>query len=577
MTAGPRSTPPSAASAADVDVSRPDGPVPTLAPLRVKAYRRIWGAAVVSHLGTFLQMTAAPWLMFELTGSPFLVSLVTAFLLLPRLLLTLPAGALADVVDRRTLLIVGNLVSGAAVTAMAILAAMDLLGPTLLLVLTLVLGSGTALAMPAFQTLIPDLVPRPLLPQAITLNSGAFNVARAVGPAIGGLLVAGGLVAFSFGANAVSFLFVVGVLLTFPRDDVDAVVGSRRHLLRATAIGVRYARFTPAIRILLVVTAGFTLTAASVQALLAPASEELGLGGLGYGVLWGCMGVGALVGVGTRERARLVLGARMVPGSIVLFGVGGIAVGLAPSPEVAGVGMLVAGVAWVWTLITLNATVQLLAPTWVRSRVVSIYALTVGLQPIGAFLSGLLAEEIGSGRSIAVATAITLVLGIWAVRLDLPVLGEVEEPEPVGVPSPAPHRAPGVPGGRVVVSTTYDVPEDRTEEFLALMRRVRSIRRRTGARRWQLHRDALEPTRFTEHVEHAAWDEHVAQHARLEAADLAVLEAVHGLDRTGRPRTRHLSPVDLAAGGVGRDRAPSFRRGGRPWPAARDRRSRPRR
>jgi MFS family permease len=267
-----------------------DGPVPTLAPLRVPAYRRIWSAAVVSHLGTFLQLTAAPWLMLELTGSAFMVSLVTTFLLLPRLLLTLPAGALADVVDRRTLLIVGNLIGSAAVGAMAVLAYGELLTPSTLLALTLLLGSGTAVAMPAFQTLVPDLVPRPLLPQAITLNSGAFNVARAVGPAIGGALVAAGLVSFSFGLNALSFLVVVGVLLTLPRDQVERAVGqSRRHLLRATAVGVRYARFTRDIRVLLVVTAVFTLTAASVQALLArwPSNSASGVSGsVSCGVRW---------------------------------------------------------------------------------------------------------------------------------------------------------------------------------------------------------------------------------------------------------------------------------------------------
>jgi MFS family permease len=558
----------SAAPAADAGVPaterRAERPVPTLAPLRVPAYRRIWGAAVVSHLGTFLQMTAAPWLMLELTGSAFLVSLVTTFLLLPRLLLTLPAGALADVVDRRTLLIVGNLVAAAAVATMAVLAATDVLDATLLLVLTLVLGSGTAVAMPAFQTLVPDLVPRPLLPQAITLNSGAFNVARAVGPAIGGALVAAGLVAASFGANALSFLVVVSVLLTLPRDDVETVVGSRRHLLRATAVGVRYARFTPSIRILLVVTAGFTLTAASVQALLAPAAAELGVGGVGYGVLWGTFGAGALVGVGTRERARIALGERMVPVSIVAFGVGGVTFGLAPSPVLAGFGLAIGGLAWVWTLITLNATVQLLAPTWVRSRVVSLYALVVGVQPVGAFLAGAVAERAGSGVAIAIATGVTLVLGLWALRLELPVLGEVREPRPAGIEAPDAHRDADV-SGPVVISTTWHVAPEAVDEFLAVMRQVRRVRRRTGARSWQLHRDALVPERFTEVVRHAAWSEHVAQPSRLETGDLAVLERARSFDVDGAPRTRHLVPVDVAV-----------TRPGRRWRAGHDRRSRAR-
>lgn len=543
--------------------SAPEVPVPTLAPLRVPAYRRIWSAAVVSHLGTFLQMTAAPWLMLELTGSAFMVSLVTTFLLLPRLLLTLPAGALADVVDRRTLLIVGNLIGSAAVAAMAVLAGVGTLTPALLLGLTLLLGSGSAIAMPAFQTLVPDLVPRPLLPQAITLNSGAFNVARAVGPALGGLLVAAGLVSASFGLNALSFLVVVAVLLTLPRDQVERVVGqSRRHLLRATAVGVRYARFTRDIRILLLVTAVFTLTAASVQALLAPVVVDLGLGGVAYGLIWGCMGAGALVGVGTRERARIRLGARMVPASILLFGVGGVTLGLAPNGVTAGAGMLLAGLAWVWVLITLNATVQLMAPTWVRSRVVSLYALVVGIQPVGAFLAGALAERTGSGVAVAVATAITLALGVVALRLDLPVLGRVEEPRSAGLEVLDEHLRVEV-RGPTVVTRSWVIDETEVDRFLATMREARRIRRRTGARRWDLHQDALEPQRFTEVVRYAAWDEQVVQRTRLDARDLEVLQRLRDMDVRGAPTTRNLMPVDL-----------DVRRSGPRWRGGRDRRTR---
>jgi hypothetical protein len=503
--------------------------------------------------------------MLEMTGSAFLVSLVTAFLLLPRLLLSLPAGALADSVDRRTLLIVGNLIGSAAVATMAVLAATDALTPALLLGLTLLLGSGTAVAMPAFQTLVPDLVPRTLLPQAITLNSGAFNVARAVGPAIGGGLVAAGLIAASFGLNAASFLVVVAVLLTLPRDQVETVVGARRHLMRATAVGVRYARFTPSIRILLAITGGFALTAASVQALLAPAAAELGLGGIGFGVLWGCFGAGALIGVGTRERARLLLGVRMVPVSIVVFGLGGVTFGLAPNGVVAGGGLLVAGLAWVWVLITLNATVQLLAPTWVRSRVVSLYALVVGVQPVGAFLAGALAERSGSGVAIATATGLTVLVGLAALRLDLPVLGRIEEPESAGLEALDAHRDVEV-SGPILVSRTWQIAADHVPAFLDTMRQARGIRRRTGARSWALHRDALEAGRFTEVVGYAAWDELIAQRTRLDARDLAVLRRLRELDVDGAPRTRHLTEVEL-----------DVTRPGRRWPAVPARRSRPRR
>ncbi len=538
--------PASKVDAGGVGQARPPGdvPVPTLAPLSVPAYRRMWSAAVVSHLGTFLQMTAAPWLMLELTGSAFLVSLVTAFLLLPRLLLTLPAGALADVVDRRTLLIVGNLVGSAAVGTMAVLAAVDRLGPLSILLLTLALGSGSAVAMPAFQTMVPDLVPRPLLPQAITLNSGAFNVARAVGPAIGGALVAAGLVGLAFGLNALSFLVVVGVLFTLPRDQVESAVASPRSLLRATVLGVRYARFTPTIRTLLVITALFTLTAASVQALLAPAAAELGLGGTGFGVLWGAFGVGALVGVALRERARIWLGSRMIPASMMLFGTGGVAFGLSPSPVLAAVGLLLTGLAWVWVLITLNATVQLLAPTWVRSRVVSLYALVVGLQPIGAVLSGALAERTGSGHAIAWTTAATLLAGVRALRLDIPILGRVEEPQSAGLEVLDELRDVEVTGP-VIVRRTWHVAETDLVEFLDTMRRARDIRRRVGARRWELHRDAIREGLFTEVVHYSDWQEHLLQRTRLDTEDLAVLQHLRSLDEDGAPRTRLLVPVDL--------------------------------
>lgn len=520
-----------------------DTPAPTLAPLAVPAYRRMWGAAVVSHLGTFLQMTAAPWVMLELTGSAFLVSLVTTFLLLPRLLLTLPAGALADVVDRRTLLVLGNLIGAVAVGGMAALAAADRLTPELVLGLTLLLGSGSAIAMPAFQTMVPDLVPRSLLPQAITLNSGAFNVARAVGPALGGALVAAGLAALSFGLNAVSFLVVVAVLLTLPGDDVAGVVTSPRRVARETVTGVRFARFAPGIRILLVVTGVFALTAASVQALLAPAADELGLGGTGFGLLWGAFGAGALVGVGLRERARVVLQARMIPVSMAVFGGGGVLFGLAPHPLVAAAGLLFAGLAWVWVLITLNATVQLLAPTWVRSRVVSIYALVVGLQPIGALLSGVLAERTGSGDAIAISTALTLVGAVVAARQDLPVLGRVTEPEPAGLEILEELREVEVTGP-VIVSRTWHVTEDDVDEFLATIRQARVVRRRTGASGWELHRDAIQPGVFTEVVRYPNWDEHLLQRTRLDTEDLDVLRHLRALDVDGAPRSRLLTPFE---------------------------------
>lgn len=526
------------------DAAHGDRPVSALAPLRVEAYRRIWTAAVVSHIGTFLQLTAAPWLMHELTRSPLMVSLVTTALLLPRLLLTVPAGVLSEVVDRRSLLVVGQLTSATAVAAMAGLTALDLITPVALLALTFVLGVGNAIGLPSFQTLVPDLVPRSLLAQAVTLNSAAFNVARAVGPALGGALVGAGLASAAFGANAASYLGVVGVLLTFPRATTE---DSRRPpLLRSAALGMRYARFTRPIRRLLLVAAAFALTAASVQALLpSVVSDDLGLGAAGFGVLYGLFGAGALTGAFTRERGRIRLGRRLLPGSVTAFGVGGVAFGLAPHAVVAGAGLAVAGLTWVWTLTTLNASVQLLAPSWVRGRVVSLYLLAIALQPVGAFVAGAVAEVVGAGTSVALMAGLTVVLGLALVRRDLPVLGQLDEPAPVPDDWVVPTHARVVGGSPIIVATTWDVDPDDLPAFLEAMRELRRQRFRTGATRWSLFRDAYQPHRVTELFTVPDWDEHLAQHARIDGEAAAAIARARSFDRGNGPYTRHLAGLDV--------------------------------
>jgi MFS family permease len=515
----------------------------TFAPLREPAYRRMWGTAVVSNVGTFLQLTAGPWLMNELTRSPFLVALVTTALTLPRLVLTLPAGALADAVDRRTLMIVGNVVGALSTAGMAVLAATGAMTPAWLLGLSALLGVGNAVSLPAQQTLVPDLVPAALRAQAITLNSAAFNVARAVGPSIGGLLVGAGLTATSFGLNTASFALVVGVLLTFPRQPAEDDV--RGHLWRAAALGVRYVRFTRPIRVLIVVTGLFTLTASSVQTLLpSVSSDDLGVGATGFGLLYGVFGVGALAGVLGRDRARARLGRTMLPGAVTAFGVGGVAFGVAPSAGAAAAGLAVCGVAWVWTLITLNASVQTLAPRWVRGRVVSLYLLAIGLQPVGAFVAGALAEGVGAGRSVALLCAGTVVVGLVAFRQDLPVLGDIVEPVPAE-DHVVPRHATAVAGTPVLVATTWEVDPGELDAFLDALRALRRTRYRTGARRWSLFRDADRPHRITELFVVADWEEHLAQHARIDADAAAVIARARAFDVAGGPVTRHLAGLDI--------------------------------
>ncbi|WP_341250554.1 MFS transporter [Euzebya pacifica] len=519
-------------------------PVGTYAPLAVSGYRKVWGAAVVSNVGTFLQLTAGPWLMNELTGSPLMVSLVTAALSLPRLLLTIPAGALADALDRRNLMITGNLVGAVSTGAMAIMVTSGTITAEWLLAWTFLLGVGSAITLPAQQTLVPDLVPANMRAQAITLNSAAFNVARAVGPSIGGLLVSAGLTAASFGINAATFVLVVGVLLSFPRQPAE---DAQRHLFRSAALGMRYVRFTRPIRRLIVIAGVFMLTASSVQTLLpVVASDDLAVGATGFGLLYGALGLGALAGVAGREAARVRLGRHMLPGAIAAFGLGGIAFGLAPGPWIAGLAMAVSGVMWVWTLITLNASIQTLAPRWVRGRVVSLYLLAIGLQPFGAVLSGAIAEVTGAGMAVAILSVGTVALGLFASRLELPVLGEIDEPV-IADNWQMPRHATQVAGTPVLVATTWEVDPDDVEAFMDHMRELRRTRLRTGAHRWSLYRDADRPYRITEFMVVADWDEHLAQHARIDTEAAEVIRRSRAFDRADGPVTRHLAGLDILA------------------------------
>jgi MFS family permease len=529
-------------------MAAPTATVSTFAPLRVRPFRRVWGAALVSHIGTFLQLTAGPWLMNDLTRSPLLVSLVTTALTLPRLLLTLPAGVLSDTVDRRTLMLVGQLLSAVSVAVLAVLTFLDAVSPLSLLLLSFALGTGNAISLPSFQTLVPDLVDTPMRAQAITLNSAAFNVARALGPSLGGALVAAGLTGLAFSANAASFLAVVGVLLTFSRQEVEDP--GRRGVWRSAALGVRYARFTQPIRVLLAMSALFALFAAPVQALLpSVVSDVLGLGAGGFGLLYGTFGAGALLGALTRERARARLHRWMLPGSVLGFGAASVAFGLSRVVPLSGVALGIAGLSWVWTLTTLNASIQLLAPRWVRGRVVSLYLLAIGLQPIGALIGGTLAEGIGPGVTVATLNAGVVLLGLAAFRLDLPVLGEIVEPSMPDNFAPPAH-ASRVPGTPVIVANTWEIDLADASEFTRVLRQLRRERFRSGAHRWSVYRDADRPGRITEFFTVHDWEEHLAQHHRLDAAAVTVIEHARSFDRAGGPITRHLAGLDILSHGA---------------------------
>lgn len=518
--------------------------VDTVAPLRIRRFRTLWVASIFSNVGSFLQAVAASWLMLELTDSATWVGLMAASATLPLLFLALAAGAIADMFDRRWVLVAAQSIMGASAAAMAILTTLDRITPAVLLTLGLMLGVGLAFNLPAWQATVPDLVPRGMVASAVALNSVAFNVARAVGPALGGLLIVVAGPEIAFGLNSLSYLGVIIVLIALARV-MPTPDREETSMINAIALGVRFARFTPQFRRVLALGAMFAMTSAVVQSILPNRTEELGGGAGAFGILLGAMGLGALVGGFSRSAITRRLGGATLPSAVGLFGMAGTALGLVDSIELAIVTLLVAGAAWVWALATLNATAQLMSPEWVRGRAMSLYTLSfVGVLPLGSILAGWIADRIGAdGANIVMGMSAMVVGFVVAPLLRIPSLGDVETPEFEESRRQPDHVV--TVGGPVMITTSWEVDHSNLAEFLERMKKVRLVRLRTGAYRWRLYRDASNPHRLTELFLTVSWEEHLAQHRRIDDASAAVLRSARSFDVNGRPTTTHRIAVDV--------------------------------
>lgn len=516
-------------------------------PLRYPHFRWLWAGNVFSASGTFVQAVAGSWLMLELTGSSTWVGLIVASATLPLLFFSLAAGALADRFDRAKLMLIAQAVMGGSAAAMAILTFLDLMTPGLLLALGLIIGTGLALNLPAWQALVPDLVPRGLVASAVALNSAAFNVARAMGPALGGALVAvyGAEAGFAF--NALSYVAIIVALIAIGSNLTVAAREAPQSMRSAISTGLRFARFTPSFRNLMALVALFAFSSAVVQAVLPVHTEYLGGGAVAFGVLYGAMGAGALAGAVLRPRIGKWVDGSWIPYTISLFGAAGLLLGLAPTVWVAGIAMFLCGLFWLLTLATLNATAQLMSPGWIRGRAMSIYTLAfAGVLPLGSIASGSVADLIGTPGSLVVFSSGAVVLGLIAPRFRVPHVDDVETPEFSEIRDPSVSHDEGMfEGGPVIVLNTWRIDESRFAEFTNLMNRVRLVRLRTGARRWRLFRHTSDPTRLTELMVVSSWEEHLAQHRRIDDAAANLLRQARSFDVGDGPITRHLIAIDV--------------------------------
>ena len=520
------------------------------APLRRGTYRMLFLAQLGSNIGTWMQTVAAQWLLVGRPDSATLVSLVQTASLLPVLFLSLPAGVFADTMDRRRLLWVTSTVIALCVGLLALLTAIGGMSPWVLLAFTFAIGCGSALTAPAWQAIQPELVPREEIPAAAALGSITVNGARAIGPAIAGFLVALLGPAPVFALNAVSFLGIAFATFAWHRPK-PATASDPEPLGEAIFSGLRYLRAAPGVRRIIARSVLFAAPASALWALLpVAASSRLGLGAGGYGVLLGALGIGAVGGAVLLPRLRARLSANVVLASSALtFGIGTLAVGFFPLVPTA-ILLIVSGTAWIMTLSTLNATLQLAVPAWVRARGMAAYILAfMGAQAIASFVWGLLAGGIGLRATLAISAGL-LVLVAASVRVlplhartgtfDLRIAPAM--PEPALVFEPDPHDGP------VLVSATYRVAEHDVDEFLAAMRQLELTRRRTGAHRWRLYRDGADARRFVEQFSVPSWGEHLRQHSdRLTSSEQANLDRVLALADTEKHIVEHLFATSVHA------------------------------
>ncbi len=527
--------PPAAAPAA-----RPPSP---WRPLAERVFLWLWIAQTASNVGTWFQSVGASWMMATLTPSPAIVALVQAASSLPMFLLSLPAGAIADVVDRRRLLIVTQLWMAVAAAGLGIAAHAGFATPGVLLFFTFLLGLGAALNGPAWQAIVPELVPREDLPAAVSLGSLSFNIARAAGPALAGLVVAASGPAATFLLNGVSFLGVVAVLFWWKRRREETVLPAER-VLGAMRSGVRYVRHAP--ELLAVIARGtvFILCGSSLWALLPlVAKNDLNRGAGGYGLLLGAMGVGAVAGAIALPRWQRKSSSDLVVAvATIVFAGATVSLAYVRDFWLLMATMLLAGGAWLSLLSSLNVAVQTVVPAWVRARALSVYMLVFyGGLTFGSALWGAVGTHLGVPMAL-VLSAVGMIVGLAATYRFHLLSGEGLNLAPSRQnPAPIIHDGFEPERGPVLVTVQYSVDVERTAEFAAAMQEVRRIRLRDGAFDWGLFADAETPHHYVEVFLVKSWLEHLRQHERQTVTDLDVLDVARSFHLGGeRPIVHHL-------------------------------------
>ncbi|WP_348635689.1 MFS transporter [Cupriavidus sp. AcVe19-1a] len=517
------------------------------APLAQATFAVLWAATILGNVGSFMRDVASAWLATDLSSSPAAVATIQAAATLPVFLLAIPAGVLSDILDRRRFLIaiqVGlALVSG----TLMMLAWRNALTIEILIGMAFLGGVGAALMGPTWQSIVPELVPQQELKHAVALNSLGVNIARAIGPAAGGLLLAAFGAAVTYGMDLLSYVFVIAALLWWkrPARTADPL---REHFLGAFRAGLRFTRAHSKLHVVLARAAVYFAFGSSIWALLPLVARQLLKGGASlYGVMLGAVGVGAILGALVMPRLQRRLDAdglmllSAITTAVVMAGLC-----MAPPVWIALLLLLFLGAAWIIALTTLGGVAQAILPNWVRGRALAVYQMVFnGAMAAGSLVWGFVAQALGTPGGLLVAAAGMLAAALLLHRLRLPRgeedLGPARHwPEPEGAADIAHDRGP------VMILIEYCVRAPDRDAFLRAVHQLSEERLRDGAFNWGVMEDPADPELLTEWFLVESWAEHLRQHERVPHADADLQREVtrfHVGDKP--PRVRHLLGVGL--------------------------------
>ena len=495
------------------------------APLRYPTFRKIWLASLLSNLGLMIQGVGAAWAMTQMTAAADKVALVQTALMLPIMLISMPAGAIADMYDRRIVSLISLLISLTGATMLAVLAWTGHVTPNILLAFCFIVGSGMALFGPAWQSSVSEQVPSDVLPSAVALNGISYNIARSFGPAIGGVVVATAGAVAAFASNALLYVPLLIVLFRWKRVSEPSRL-PREKLNRAIVSGVRYISNSPSIRIVLGRTLFTGIAGGSISALMPLVARDLLHGGAQtYGIMLGAFGMGAVLGaLNIAEVRKRFSGEGAVRTCAIINGLGIAVVAVSKEPVLTAAALVITGAVWMLAIALFNIGVQLSAPRWVAGRSLAAFqAAIAGGVAIGSWGWGYLTDHVGVEMALLISAALMLTSPLVGLWLRMPPVGaKVDNADMLA--DPEVRLAITGRSGPLVVEIEYRVAQENARAFHGVMQEVQLSRQRNGAYGWSIARDIAEPDMWIERYHCPTWLDYLRQRNRTTLTERALYE-----------------------------------------------------